>query len=212
MVSRHAGPIGRWEIHDNGGRPWQVKSSPSSSQPGNYRVEIVSTDVPSESRTFDGVVSVWPGIERKRQEWTGNTVLLDLGDVMRNGTRHWLKVEREIEIFRPIFSDEQIRSYVSPIGNNDVPYPVIVTDRHLYFPTEHEFVDLASVPPDVLDDPYAKAIDWEYQTFHRRTPSGRKTGKPLPKYELVAKSNAEGKRWERFQQERKNERRSGKKK
>lgn len=45
--------------------------------------------------------------------------------------------------------NDVITHYYSDIGNNDVPYPVAVGKKYVYFLTAHTQVDKSAFPPDV---------------------------------------------------------------
>lgn len=124
-------------IHDNGGRPFQVTIvSPTT-------VEIRKIDDPYEDEDpiYSKVVKKYTGLDKifigkspktemtkwsegYGKEFDGNTVLLQL------------KPDRYVFIGDYIYeftSPEPIEKFISPVGNNDVPYPVALTKHFIFF-------------------------------------------------------------------------------
>jgi hypothetical protein len=145
-------------IHDNGGRPYLVKLDKSVAdiytydknaevydKHGNekpitkkdytilvksykYKTAHVGSSPLNEMTKFSG------GHGRK---FHGNTVLLQLTD------------KRYVFIGHQIFEftmDEKVVTYLSPVGNNDVPYPYIVGENNVYFLLDKKFVSKSEFP------------------------------------------------------------------
>jgi hypothetical protein len=113
-------------IHDNGGRPFKViingdeiaiyKKDKSNTNNDGYMSEPIMIFKPE--KIFIGKNST--GLDNDdSNEFDGNTILLHMG------------LNKYIHIGEKIFSfdaDNKITFFVSPIGNNDVPYPYAVDE------------------------------------------------------------------------------------
>jgi hypothetical protein len=57
---------------------------------------------------------------------------------------------------------EQIIAYMSPVGNNMVPYPYVITDKHIYFLLEKKYMKLEDIgtllKKSYKDDPYGEYL------------------------------------------------------
>jgi len=76
---------------------------------------------------YDGIY-IFNGIMKDYKEYRGNSVLLQVKD-------KYVYIGSEIYEFKP--SDEIIE-YYSPVGNNDVPYPVAIGKENVYFMLESD--------------------------------------------------------------------------
>jgi hypothetical protein len=75
--------------------------------------------------------------EKKGKGSIGNSILVEV-------SKHkYIYIGNEIYSFE---TAEDIKSYYSPIGNNDVPYPYAIGDNLTYF-----MLDKKTVPSDLLD-------------------------------------------------------------
>jgi hypothetical protein len=116
---------GKYYTHDNGGRPYEVKVS------GN-RVDVRNM-VTGTTHNFQakkvhiGKCESVRNKSMKASEKIGNTILLE----MPNGK--YIYIGESIKEFQTL-SGDRIVSYVSPIGNSDVPYPTALdTGGNAYF-------------------------------------------------------------------------------
>lgn len=67
-------------------------------------------------------------------KFDGNSILLHLDDL------RYVYIGSEIYEFT---AKEEITKYYSPIGNNDVPYPVAISKNYIYFMSGNQCGDLA---------------------------------------------------------------------
>ena len=127
-----------FDVHDNGGRP--------------FRVQIVS---PTEVKLFVRIedddevkfklIKTYKNVEKK---FIGNSPMNEMtkfsggyGPAFR-GNSILLKLKSQSPMLRYVFigdqiyefsTDEPILKYTSPVGNNDVPYPIAVSKNFVYF-------------------------------------------------------------------------------
>ena len=128
-----------FDVHDNGGRP--------------FRVQIVS---PTEVKLFVRIendddqvkfklIKTYKNVEKK---FIGNSPVNEMtkfsggyGPAFR-GNSILLKLKSQSPMFRYVFigdyiyefsTVEPILKYTSPVGNNDVPYPIAVSKNLVYF-------------------------------------------------------------------------------
>lgn len=131
--------VKRYEIHDNGGRPFRVDIQGNDVAvwknmdeyvfvDGNFktiehpRKEILKF---TADKIFIGKKSPtggYDGLTPKEAE--GNSILLDVGN-------KYIYIGSEIYEFSPVKGDT-IEKYYSDIGNSDVPYPYAVGKTHIY--------------------------------------------------------------------------------
>ncbi len=129
-----------YAIHDNGGRPFVVNVSRDvvtvTARPGALGAagRILSTDY--YRGVFVGVDPV--------EGMHGNSVLVQEDD------GRYLYIGSEVYRFET--DDDTIVEYVSPIGHSDVPYPVAIGERNVYFMLDHEFVPRACLESPVTVD------------------------------------------------------------
>lgn len=61
-----------------------------------------------------------------------------------------------------LMKGENIITFVSPVGNNMVPYPYLITDRHIYFLLEKQYMKLEDIgtlfKKSYKDDPYGEYL------------------------------------------------------
>jgi hypothetical protein len=155
-------------VHDNGGEPWFVRLRGGDIHidtypfDWNYHCRMASRSLTPETRTIEefnqsarvkatlfdweedrmehdqrlATVDRWLGLWApedsgdSRGGCAGNTVLVQL-----HGRNHYLLIAEAILEF---WTDAPIRTFESPIGNNDVPYPYGISDNAVLFllPTE----------------------------------------------------------------------------
>lgn len=137
-------------IHDNGGRPFKVIINKNDKIAYVYRDtrDWKMKDVPDEpiydklvlktkyKKVFDGSPISNDFIKGGYTFEIGNSMLLQISKT--------LYIHIGIEIYSFIISnskDEEIIQYVSPIGNNDVPYPFAVSKNKTYLMIEDVILD-----------------------------------------------------------------------
>jgi hypothetical protein len=160
MVSKtRKGKVKRYEIHDNGGRPFIVEV-------GSKKLSIYKQEYDMEGRTYKEPAHfkdytfrrVWIGDDtlhfgRKlgwKSAWKGNSILAELaGGKM-------LFIGSSIYEFSMMPGDAPVQ-YSSYVGNSDVPYPWLIGKTHTYLMIEskvipNEYLDLKG---DAYDQYYA---------------------------------------------------------
>jgi len=127
-----------YKIHDNRGRPFTVVDNKKEK-----RVTIFKNEESSSTKVKEiKYLNFWPGSSASKAfgDWEpGNTVLI------QKDKTTFVSVIREIQEFRLEKGDE-VLTYMSPIGNNDVPYPYIIGKTHVYL-----LLDGAILPKAALD-------------------------------------------------------------
>lgn len=132
-------------IHWNGGRHYRViinsdaiivAELDADTEPAeNPDKELVDAIIPYEKcdcvtgyhydtfmklTTFDGY---YYGFDTSAERMHGNSLLVKLPDNL------YIVISHSIYLFK---MTEPVVDYVSYVGNNDVPYPIIVSDKHIY--------------------------------------------------------------------------------
>lgn len=139
--------------HDNGGRPFKVVVETDGDE---KIVRVFAEETGKEILKFDGVKFVIEGNYSDRfvseKEGRGNTVILQLSPsrFVFIGDRIY-----EFEL------DDTVEGYFSMIGNSDVPYPVLLGQKNVYFMLDQKFV-----PREF----FSQDTDWEdaYTEFYDR--------------------------------------------
>lgn len=136
----HQGKI--YDIHDNGGRPYKVVAKDQeitvfkqtlineSAWKDDERYSKEYTEKVLHIHDFFGY---WFGYDSSIRECHGNTILIK---VSKN---KYITVQQNMYSFE---TDDEIIEYVSPIGNNDVPYPVAFGSTNIYFMLDKQFVPI----------------------------------------------------------------------
>jgi hypothetical protein len=128
-------------IHDNGGRPFKVEIDNNKNSvtvfnniedSKNYKKNIYSSKY----------TNIWIGKSPKIEmteysggygkKFVGNTILIETGDL------EYVFIGEEILSFKSI---SPIKKYISPVGNNDVPYPYAIDNEgYIYLLIENVIV------------------------------------------------------------------------
>lgn len=174
-----------YQVHDNGGRPFTVLVDRSAS--GGARVRLYRTrthpappgefprefDVaayrrdpprPAELKaTWEAVERVWvgrhAGLYLSARESLGNSLLLRLPP--KRGARG---AHRYVHVGSPVVEFETgdpIRAFESPVGNNDVPYPVALSASEVFFLAELVRLPRAATRLAKRRDPATNSRFWE---------------------------------------------------
>lgn len=159
---------GKYLVHDNGGRPFMVWKSGSSTV-GIYKKSQKYYDLPDEAREkvlakigtmtklythlikqYNNVKKVFPGRDYSGYSEHGNSILLELP------LGKYVYIGDSIYEFT---SQEPILKYYSWLGNNDVPYPVALSKNYAFFMLDKVYVARNEFP---------KGIDWSdaYSAFY----------------------------------------------
>lgn len=127
-------------IHDNGGRPFKVIITGHTAEV--YKLVDISSKNYKLSKTFDFTES-FIGVD-------GNSILLKVKSQDKD-------LNSYIFIGHEIFSfsiKDNILSYKSPIGNNDVPYPYAISKDNVYLMLESVILDKKKLEFATIEDPY----------------------------------------------------------
>ncbi|HNF23737.1 MAG TPA: hypothetical protein PKV80_04680 [Leptospiraceae bacterium] len=176
--------------HENGGRPFKVEIL-SKNEVLIYKLDLSVDNNPSfeseaelvfekkplfkyhPEKIFIGKSPETPStlaLGTAGAEWDGNTNLLQ----MENGS--YVYVGGCIFSFQPI---AEITEFVSPMGNNDVPYPWAKDKKGNYYLPIEDTV-LLQVPKGT-EDPYT----WFYENAQRIYSSSKEVVLPRPEFEGI---------------------------
>ena len=144
----------KYETHWNYRRPFTVYIN------GAHDVNIHHNEIDDKILSYNPI-KIWIGKSPKipmtifsggyGRKYDGNSIVLQLT------MKKYLYIGEEIYEFN---MSEPIRKFYSPIGNNDVPYPVIVTDNKIYFTIEKVYIMRSDLLPTVdLRSAYAQLYD-----------------------------------------------------
>ena len=141
----------RYEVHNNGARPYTVEDFPSKKHVVIYKNEYDDNDVKTMKEvTAFKYMNLWTSSPKSDQfgEWEkGNTVLIQKD----NST--FMVVWYDLIKFR-LEPGDSVEEYMSYIGNNDVPYAWITGKSRVYFLNEYVSVEKSLV--DLKDEPYSQ--------------------------------------------------------
>lgn len=152
--------------HDNGGRPFKVQLDDSTSTAHVYQLIIQDTDdneyAPNPvytARYIKKFIGMSPLCRTTQfsggfgKNFDGNSILLCLGNRDEEQNMSYVYIGECIKLFRSM----EIVDYISPVGNNDVPYPYAITVDGKY----HLLIeDVTIVYQPGEEDPY----DYYYRT------------------------------------------------
>jgi hypothetical protein len=128
-------------IHDNGGRPYKVEID-------NNKTILNVFDNYEDSKTYKKNIysskysNIWVGKSPKIEmteysggygkKFDGNTILIEIGNLQ------YVYIGEQILSFKSI---SPIKKYISPVGNNDVPYPYAIdSEGYMYLLIENVIV------------------------------------------------------------------------
>lgn len=153
----------RYEIHDNGGRPFSVEINGMRVSVWKHEVDFEKRDgkfvdiVHPPKHLFDFTANEifigkkspkggYDGLKPKQAE--GNSILLHVG-------QKYIYIGSEIYEFSPKAGDT-IQTYYSDIGNSDVPYPYAVGNTHIYIMLDKVAVEKSffNMKKDIYDQYY----------------------------------------------------------
>lgn len=153
-------------IHDNGGRPFKVIIDGSKvsifkgSDDINYE-EIDDTEDNTEYTKLIGTYypqNIFIGkssgkcnscdhTPRQARQFVGNSILLQIN------SKKYIHIGMEIFEFE---MKDDIEAYYSPVGRNDVPYPLVLGKENVYFLLDKKYVPRTLFPENqVWEDAYA---------------------------------------------------------
>ena len=141
--------VKEYKIHDNRGRPFLVHVN-------GLNIKIFTRNDVEDNYSYlmdYKVVNTFVGRSRQettrdvydgKYEYTGNSILLEI--------EKKLNINRYVYIGHEIYeftTDEPIIRYYSLIGNNDVPYPVAISETYAYFFLDKKYVPKCLFPNNI---------------------------------------------------------------
>lgn len=145
----------KYELHDNGGRPFTVtfkddivivNSNSSNWQKTFYPINVFIGHSPVNAMTlFSG---------GHGPEFEGNTILLE-GRKLHDGRHEYTFLGHELYTF----VSKKVVRYVSPVGNNDVPYPFAIDVDGNYILLLENVIISAKDKLTIDSDPYRYYYD-----------------------------------------------------
>jgi len=164
-------------ITDNGAKPWIVEDFPKQKKAIIYRnngdnlTQIVDPVKVTEVK----YTALWPSSDSSAfGDWNkGNTVLI------QKSKDTFVLVYRAVSEFKIL--DQPVK-YMSPIGNNDVPYPYLIGTEYVYFLVDNgdfKYVPLSDL--DLTKDVYGQL--WGINEFKDAGPLISKPLKDTVKYQ-----------------------------
>jgi hypothetical protein len=162
--------------HHNGSRPYLVQVQGTNVSISTYPKDLpFDTDIKKVHYTvpvkkYKGVQNVFigksiPGDDmyasypknpkKAEKEGRGNSILLHLGK-----TTYVFIGHKVIEFT----TKEPIKKYYSMIGNNDVPYPVVLSDKNVYFVVSKEMISY--VPREKFQG-FPKTYNWGLNAYDK---------------------------------------------
>lgn len=168
-----------YKIHDNGGVPFTVAIKDGAAVVTKWDYEYDTGKPIKGPVVFETKYrKAWIGKHTRRYEpdyydmepgQLGNSILLQEGD------KTYVWVGWEILRF-DLGRDEEVVEFDSPVGNNDVPYPALFTNKRVLLMIEGVALPIDEVDPK--QDPYA-------QYYGHVVPNLEKVGKTFRTKVLV---------------------------
>jgi hypothetical protein len=167
-------------IHDNGAKPYKVIVSGKTVEiyKGEYRRKLEDTKaIDYDHMDYDKLVKRLT----VKEVHVGKSPCIDVADwcgapTVGNTILLHISGKKYMHIGHDIFEftmEDEFDAYYSLIGNNDVPYPVLVGTKYVYF-----MLDFATMPRDAFKAKMG-AAEWAdaYRYFYGMT--DLETGKPV---------------------------------
>ncbi|AYV79066.1 MAG: hypothetical protein Faunusvirus2_13 [Faunusvirus sp.] len=150
----------KYYTHNNGGRPYVVYLANKTT------VAIFAVDTKRLIKVYNNVEKVFVGrysIKSRRgkiyrAKFTGNSILLKLaGD-------KYVFIGHCVYEFKAV---DDIKYYYSLVGNSDVPYPVAVGERFVYFMLDSMYINKSDLAAFIQE--YGGSVDWEnaYEYYYK---------------------------------------------
>lgn len=170
-----------YEIHDNGGRPFKVFATNKHIEIFTYQdVDFVSDIVYDQKvLTIKKFIGYWIGYDTNDYtNFHGNTILI------QETKTSYIEIGQQIYRFT---TDEEITDYVSPIGGNDVPYPIAYTNNYVYFIKSESYVKKTDLITEAITANTNDINEEFYGNLHKNGKKLEKEKRKLKGYELLVK-------------------------
>jgi hypothetical protein len=138
-------------IHNNYSKPYYVVIKDNISEIYKFN----NSDKPIKKYKFikkyigksSGLSKACAHKKEESKLFNGNTIVLQLT------TTKFVYIGSTIYEFS---IKEKVKKYYSPVGNNDVPYPVLLTNKYIYFMLDRKKIALENVPKNIIyEDAYS---------------------------------------------------------
>jgi len=151
LSENHRGSTGSFLIHDNGGRPWKVVVSKDLVEVYTY-TDKAANNYDKLVWKCNNPLKVWIGVDESEPKFLGNSIVVQLTKTKL------VSIGSNIYQFDLIDKNEIITEYSSRVGNSDVPYPFLVTNKYVYFTIENKYADREKFG-NFFEDPYEILYD-----------------------------------------------------
>ena len=190
----------KYMIHDNGSRPFLVYTNSKNiyiykinenhvidEDDFDYKNELTNGWMYTKLiKEYKNVKNVYIGrsILNKATKYSrghgkkfdGNSILVQLA------TNKYLSIGWYIKEFK---LDDEIVKYYSTVGNNDVPYPIILGKKNVYFMLDFKYVDRKLFPDNMTDTDWSDCYSYYYG--HVGDTVFEKHAKPIKNIKLIHK-------------------------
>lgn len=158
----------RFLIHDNGGRPYMVSINPSIKEASIFTFNNDEfSDFSKFPKKKDYTIpitnfkyqKVFVGQSLKNsltefgrgygKSFLGNTILFLIEPILPNQPKNYIFVSHKIYSFK---ANDEIISFFSPVGNNDVPYPYAIGEKNVYFLNNAVFIKRNVFPIEIKEN------------------------------------------------------------
>jgi hypothetical protein len=148
--TKKLGRAKRYEIFDNGSRPFAVYVSSRL-----VSIYLLSEDgEENQLMSFEHPKKVWIGQDIVEPKFNGNSILV------RTTNTEYVFIGDHIYSFQLASPDEKVKKYISVVGNSGVPYPYLLTNKNIYFMIDDCYASLKYYDDDDLHgDPYELHYD-----------------------------------------------------
>jgi hypothetical protein len=127
-------------IHDNGGRPFKVVANTKEIivYKCDYDNNKDKCNYDKVCARFTKFVGYWTGFDSSSYAMHGNSILIKISN------NEYVFIGWDIYSFK---TTDVIEDYISPVGNNDVPYPVAYATNNVYFLTDSSYMEKSILLP-----------------------------------------------------------------
>ena len=110
------------------------------------------------------------------KKFDGNSILVQLKN------NKYLFIGNNIKEFK---LDDEIEKYYSSVGNSDVPYPIILGKKNVYFMLDFKYVDRNLFPDNMNNKNLSDSYSYFYG--HKGNKELEKISKPIKNIKLIHK-------------------------